>query len=380
VLLFTLQESTVIHTQLVLQPLLLHKLQGVLRQLLLQQSSSSSAGNSSTGAALAAAAAALKGRKRLTVKRPSKAKQQDQKQIAGMEDLLGSALVNTVNNPQALLTLPVPPVASCNIDVERLLGGSCFKSVKALFSGDVAQAAKALSSLCSQKVSQQLMTGEAPSDSAAAAAAAEEVHSDDLQSCSADFEQVPAPPGLLWPPPPPPPPGLHPAQPPPPGVQPAQPPPPPAAEAEAAAAATEEEEDPAPELSPVQLSGLLCDLLDMWHDVLSQHTHAHQVQQQREQLQQELEASMLQLGRDPTEAHAEASSTAEKLALQMCEQGDARDEGRWWRQQELPAVFGSSSEEAAAQLDVVAQAAGEFVERLAGGQQQEDTWHVQHTL
>jgi type II secretory pathway component PulJ len=118
----------------------------------------------------------------------------------------------------------------------------------------------------------------------------------------------------------------------------------------------------------------------MWHDVLSQHTHAHQVQQQREQLQQELEASMLQLGRDPTEAHAEASSTAEKLALQMCEQGDARDEGRWWRQQELPAVFGSSSEEAAAQLDVVAQAAGEFVERLAGGQQQEDTWHVQHTL
>jgi hypothetical protein len=379
----TLQESTFIHTQLVLQPLLLHKLQGVLRQLLLQTTSSSSAGGGGTHAALAASAA-LAGRKRLKAKRPSKAKQQqDHEQHPEYEDVLGCALLKAVQNPAPLLTLPVPTVASCNVDMDSLLGGSRFKSVKTLFSGDVAQAAKALSSLCSQKMSQQLMAGEAPSESAAAAT---EVHSDDMQSSSIDFD--------LWP--------RHSTS---------QPATAHAAAAAAGAAAPQSTgstdrarhgqstaadiadsaaglagspanaarlamqpppppPQPAPELSPVQLSGLLCDLLDVWHDVLGQHTHAHQLQQQREQLEQELEATMLQLGYDPADARAEVSKTADKRALQMCEQQGAEEESRWWRQQELPAVFGSSSQEAATQLEVVAQAAGELVERLAGGQKQ----------
>ena len=129
------------------------------------------------------------------------------------------------------------------------------------------------------------------------------------------------------------------------------------------------------QLSPEQLSKVLLDLFDVWHTVLTQQQQAHKREQQRVRYQQECEEALLQTGMDPLAAQEEARQTAERRAQQQEEESRAsagkaggKDGSLWWRQQELPAVFGSSSEEASMQLECVSAAAGELVEKLAGKQ------------
>lgn len=100
----------------------------------------------------------------------------------------------------------------------------------------------------------------------------------------------------------------------------------------------------------------------------------HKLQQQQLHDHQQHVELLQQTGMDP----AAAVEEAEKVAVQRAEQqqGDfAREavafvssaaEKRWSRKQALSPVFGSSSAEAALQLQVVAAAGGELVEKLAG--------------
>lgn len=373
-----LQESIAINTKLLLQPLPLQKLQALLRQLLLSASSSTTA---SFTLGFSSSAAAATQRRKVKV-RKSKASMYDPKAVSKSESLhtemtalSSSILFKAAGDPIDLLTLTPPSNSSALLDMDSLITGTRLQTVKALFNGDTDQAAKAVSIMLSQPKAKQLMTAGDPAVSAAAPEAGAEgtgqhsasgpdstgngawtpqLHPD----ASADSHAVAAS-------------GDAAAS----GEEPLQDSSSAAVQQaagpEAAADATGEEAlRMQSQLSPEQLSELLWELLDVWHDVLEQQQEQHQREQQLLKDEQELQEALLQIGMDPQEAQEEARKTAEKRAQQQVLGGvgklGGKPEKRWWRQQELPAVFGSSSEEADLQLECVSAAAGELVEKLAG--------------
>jgi hypothetical protein len=373
------QESIAIHTKLVLQPLPLQKLQVLLRQLLLSGSSSTTA-TFTLGFSSSAAAAAATQRRKLKG-RKSKASMFDPSAISKSESLhtemtalSSSVLFKAAGDPFDLLAVDPPANSSALLDMDSLLTGSRLQTVKALFNGDVDQAAKAVSIMLSQPKAKQLMAGSDPAVSAVALGAGAEGAGQRSASgpdssgtgalqpgASAVSHAVAAAAS-----------GAAAA----PGEDPLQDSSSAALQAatgpEAAADASGEEALQAQsQLSPEQLSELLWELLDVWHDVLQQQQEQHQREQQLQRDQQELQEALLQIGMDPQKAQEEARKTAEKRAQQQVVSGaeklGGKHERRWWRQQcELPAVFGSSSEEADLQLECVSAAAGELVEKLAG--------------
>jgi len=373
-----LQETTLIQTRLVLQPLPLVKLQALLQQLLHQGLQSSSTASSMPRGILQPKKA-----------RSKKAEQQNE----GVLRLSSSVIFKAVDNPADLLTVLNPTCSSAYADMEHMLQGSCLQSLKQLFNGDVQQAAKAVGALLARPLSMQLMQ-----TAGTAAAPASEGMADAAEATAASLDAA----ALHALPPPPPPPssgggeslldacGLlsHP-----PRLQPA------AANKAAGALVGSDDNTPAsavalepdtaasspresttssssgslpvsvPELAPEQLSELLWTLLDAWHDVLWRQQQRRRIERERLEEQREHEELMLQIGMDPDDARQEARLAAEKRAKQQAgtqQLDDGRLEARWWRQQPLPPVFGSSSEEAALQLNAVSSAAGELVNSLAG--------------
>lgn len=404
-----LQENIVVHTQLVLQPLPLRKLQAALSQLQLPDST---AGSSSS--TFSPTAAAVTARRKVKV-RKSKARMFDpnavsksEKWEAEIQELCSTALLkaaaSNAEDSEGILHVPNPGLSPALVDMEGLLEGSRLQSLKALFNNDVEHAASVVQVLLSRRQSKQLM-----SDRPAAEALAEwhaGAGADGVDGVVAGaFSSVP-------PPPPPPPahvlggadgaseflPGTGVMPPPPPSSSRSFFPPPPFATAvdgsSAGTAAAPAAQDvsgmqgsdaallpvspqlkvgaaDAASLSQEQLTELLWELLDVWHDMLDQQQQEHEREQRRRQEQQELEGALLQIGLDPKDAQEEAKRTVETRAKQQQLEAGVeglghKAENRWWRQQELPAVFGSSSEDAGLQLEWVSTAAGELVEKLAG--------------
>lgn len=148
------QESTVIHTQLVLQPLTLQQLQGALLQLLLHSSSTSSSTNRQPTVSLLTRKAS----------RLRKAEQQRSEETA---ELSRCAMFKAAADPLDLLTLPFVDISRADAALANLLQSSRLQSVKELFGGDVDAAAKMLNHLIAPSLSKLLM------QSAAAAAADE---------------------------------------------------------------------------------------------------------------------------------------------------------------------------------------------------------------
>lgn len=398
-----LQETTVIQTSLVLQPLPLQQLQATLQQLRVFTGLYSNAPQDLSPH--------LEGRQRKKYRSRKAEEQGEAVQSLSNAVLFKAAAVD----PVALLTLPHVNVTSALADMQALLQGSRLQSLKALFDGDEQLAAKTVAALLSQPLSLRLMQAD-EQQQAAEAAAAEPAADVSLTvgtgffvpgSISSDAETPTARAVNGAPAPTPPPRGpaaaafaaaaAVPPPPPPPRV-------PAAAAADAAAAggavpappsqaqnAGEGDDDatssssraeivllPASQLSPEQLSELLWSLLDNCHFTL-QHQQQHlQHEQRRIQDQQQLEELMMQTGMDPEAAREAAQqAAAERAAQQQSEEGGggppglgpaaaAAQEARWWRKKQLPSVFGASSEEAAVQLHAVSATAGHLVEQLAG--------------
>jgi hypothetical protein len=257
--------------------------------------------------------------------------------------------------------------------MDSLLTGSRLQTVKALFNGDVDQAAKAVHVMLSQPMAKQLMAvGDTGVGAVTPAAGAEDAVQQSalapdstgtrtLQAGASASSHAAAASGAAAAP------GEDPLH------ESSRTAIRGAAELVGGGVASGEEALPAQsQLSPEQLSELLWELLDVWHDVLQQQQEQHYCEQQLRKDQQELQEALLQIGIDPQDAQEEARKTAEKRAQQrvvigVAEKLGRKHERRWWRQQELPAVFGSSSEDADLQLECVSAAAGKLVEKVAGG-------------
>jgi hypothetical protein len=384
-----LQETILIHTQLVLQPLPLDKLQTILWRLRLQLQVQKTD-----------VPAASSQRRKFTAKKTKAAAEPD---FSDPYTASNSVLFKAVANPVGLLVLPKMPADWRALDVHSMLAeGGKLQAVKALFGGDAEQAYKAVQLLLRNKnVFVRLMTGEPGGGDGGTEAAEAARQGSDLSEVLEDALCLPSAASVLQQ-----------------GSSAAPTPPPPTAASvvsdelaagEAAgvgsagrpkpdvlvplsalprvqqvAALTAERAggqptglgaDPQSQLSPEQLSKVLLDLFDVWHAVLTQQQQAHEREQQRMRYQQECEEALLQTGMDPLAAEEEARQTAERRAQQQEEESRAsagkdggKDGSLWWRQQELPAVFGSSGEEASMQLECVSAAAGELVEKLAGKQ------------
>lgn len=357
------------------------KLQALLQQLLHQVVKSGSTASSMPRVILQAKKA-----------RSKKAEQRNEEVLR----LSSSIIFKAVDNPAEVLTVLNPTCSSAYADMEHMLQGSCLQSLKQLFSGDVQQAAKAVNNLLVEPLSMQLMQA-----AGTAAEPASQGLADAAEATTASLHAA----GLRALPPAPPRPsscgqslldacGLpsHLC-----GLQQV------AASKAAEALVGNDDNTPAPaealnqdaavfspresitsssssglpvsvpELAPDQLSELLWTPLDAWHDVLWHQQQQRRIERERLEEQREHEELMLQIGMDPEEARQEARLAAEKRAKQQAalmadtqQLDDGRLEARWWRQQPLPPVFGSSSKEAALQLSAVSSAAGELVNSLAG--------------
>lgn len=145
------QESTVIHTQLVLQPLTLQQLQGALLQLLLHSSSTSSSTNRQPTVSLLTRKAS----------RLRKAEQQRSEETA---ELSRCAMFKAAADPLDLLTLPFVDISRADAALANLLQSSRLQSVKELFGGDVDAAAKMLNHLIAPSLSKLLMQSAAAAD------------------------------------------------------------------------------------------------------------------------------------------------------------------------------------------------------------------------
>lgn len=145
------QESTVIHTQLVLQPLTLQQLQGALLQLLLHSSSTSSSTNRQPTVSLLTRKAS----------RLRKAEQQRSEETA---ELSRCAMFKAAADPLDLLTLPFVDISRADVALANLLQSSRLQSVKELFGGDVDAAAKMLNHLIAPSLSKLLMQSAAAAD------------------------------------------------------------------------------------------------------------------------------------------------------------------------------------------------------------------------
>jgi hypothetical protein len=390
--LFVLQESILIHSQLVLQPLPLQKLQTMLWRQRLQLQAQVAGGAQSSAQ-----------RRKLTAKKHTG---QAEPNFSDSYTAAHCLLFKATANPIALLTVPSVPASAESVDIKEMLAdGQGLWSLKALFGESVEDAAKAVQALLKDKnVVKRLLNAPGTADGANAA---DGEAAGDGRFAAVEAGQLKGPPGLE-------------------GHVPQQqegssavlaPPPPPAAadmvsdestagdaagQGAGAAAGVEVDGVAQPimslarreaervgrhpvglgaasqsQLSPKQLSKVLLDLFDVWHAVLTQQQQAHEREQQRVRYQQECEEALLQTGMDLLAAQEEARQTAERRAQQQEEESRAsatagkaagKDGSLWWRQQELPAVFGSSSEEASMQLECVSAAAGELVEKLAGKQ------------
>jgi hypothetical protein len=169
-----LQETIHIHTQLVLQPLPLEKLQTIVWRLRLQlQVQQKDVPPASAQ------------RRKLTAK---KTKAQAEPDFSDPYTASHSVLFKAVANPVGLLAVPKVPTDWKTLDVDSMLAdGGKLKAVKTLFGGDAEQAHKAVQALLQNKnVIVRLMTGDPVGADGEMDAAEAEGQSADVSEVSED--------------------------------------------------------------------------------------------------------------------------------------------------------------------------------------------------